>query len=103
MYQLKLDQAKESFEEAIKQNSGYAPVFAYLANVHSCQYEWLGKNENDLREAVKYSKKALELSENLTESHTAEAFVLTLEGNYKEAENEFMRAIEIAPNSYDAY
>ena len=102
-YQLKLDQSKASFEEAVKQDPAYAPAFAYLAFVHSWKYEWLGRNENDLKEAVKYSKKALELAENLTESHTARAFVLTLEGNYKEAEDEFMRAIEIDPNSYDAY
>ena len=102
-YQLKLDQSKASFEEAAKQDPSYAPAFAYLANVHSWQFEWLGRNENDLKEAVKYSKKALELAENLTESHTARAFVLTLEGNYKEAEDEFMRAIEIDPNSFDAY
>jgi pentatricopeptide repeat protein len=101
--QLNFPEAKLAFEKAIEKDSSYAPAYAGLANVYSWLYEWLGHKESDLKAAEKYSKRALELAGNLSESHTARAFVLTLGGNYQAAGDEFRKAIKIDPNSYDAH
>lgn len=100
---LVLDEAKEMFEKAIELDTGYAPGYAGLADVHSWLYEWVGASNSDLMAAEKYSQKALSLAPNLSESHSSRGYVLSLGKRYDEAEQEYKKAIQLNPNSYDAY
>ena len=102
-HQLALKEAKRMFSKAIELDPGYAPAYAGLADAHSWLYEWEGSDDADLEAAEKNSKKALLLAPNLSESHSARGFVLSLGKRYDEAEREFEEAIRLNINSYDAY
>jgi eukaryotic-like serine/threonine-protein kinase len=95
--------ARETFKTAIEKDPQYAAAHAGLANTFSHIFEWFGRNKEDLKAAETHSKKALELAENHSESHTALGFALSTGGNYEMAEKEFLRAIELDSNSYDAH
>jgi len=101
--QIILSEAKNQFEKAIKVDSGYAPAYAGLANVHSWLFEWYGRNDNDLACAEKNSKKAIKLSENHPESHISRAYALYLAKDYTNAEKRYEQALKLDPNSYNAY
>lgn len=92
-------QAVQSFQKAIEQDPGYASAYAALAD----SYLWLGeqgglpqKEARSLAEAA--LRKALELDANLAEVHSSLGlFKLNYEWNWREAEKEFKRAIELNP------
>jgi len=102
-HQLALSDAKKLFEKAINLDPEYALAYAGLADTHSWLYEWEGANPLDLEAAESNSRKALSLAPNLSESHSARGFVLSLGKKYDEAEQEFKEAIQLNSNSYDAY
>ncbi len=102
-HQIDLNDAKKLFEKAIKLDSEYALAYAGLADTHSWLYEWMGANPYDLEAAESNSRKALSLAPNLSESHSARGFVLSLGKKYDEAEQEFKEAIKLNSNSYDAH
>jgi adenylate cyclase len=102
-HQLALNDAKKLFEKAINLDPEYALAYAGLADTHSWLYEWEGANPFDLEAAESNSRKALSLAPNLSESHSARGFVLSLGKRYDEAEQEFKEAIQLNSNSYDAY
>ena len=91
------------FARAIELDPGYGPAWAGLAIVHGTLYEWFGAGDDELEAAERASRRALELAPALAEAHTARGFALSLSRRYDEAEREFEEAIEINPNSFDAY
>jgi adenylate cyclase len=97
------DEAKKMFQRAIQLDSNYAPAYAGLADVHSWLYEWFGGSSSDLTAAEAYSKQALTLAPNLSESHSSRGYVLALAKRYTEAEEEFEQAIALNSNNFDAY
>jgi len=102
-HKLFLKEAKGMFEKAIRLDTDYALAYAGLADVHSWLYEWEGGEDSDLAAAEKNSLKALSLAPNLSESHTARGYVLSLGKRYDEAEQEFNEAIRLNSNSFDVY
>lgn len=102
LHQLALKEAKIMFEKAIAMDPAYAPAYAGLADVHSWLYEWEGANNSDLEAAEKNSSKALSLAPQLAETHASRGYILSLGKKYDEAEQEFKKAIQLNPNSYDA-
>ncbi len=69
-----LDLAKTMFERAIEIDPTYAPAWAGLADTHSWFFEWWGSREADLEMADRASRRALELSPELAESHASRGF-----------------------------
>lgn len=102
-HQLDVWQSKKMFEKAIDIDPSYAPSHAGLSKVLAQIYEWHGGTNNDLLLAERHCQKALALSPNMAESHSSYGFVLSLRKEYDKAENEFIEAIRLNPNSYDAY
>ena len=102
-HKLLLEEAKGMFNRAIELDADYALAYAGLADAHSWRYEWEGGKKPDLEAAEKNSLKALSLAPNLSESHAARGFVLSLGKRYDEAEQEFKEAIRLNSNSFDVY
>jgi TolB-like protein/Tfp pilus assembly protein PilF len=99
------ESAIQFFEKAIAKDPKYAAAYAGLAD----SYCWMGffgalpPNEAMPR-ARQFAEKALALDDSLAEAHTSLAFVKTLyEFEWKGAEREFKRAIELNPNSPEAH
>jgi adenylate cyclase len=102
-YQLDVWEAKIMFEKAIKIDPSYAPAHTGLSGAFAQIYEWHGGDHTDLANAESHSVKALSLSPNMAESHSSYAVVLSLHKRDNEAEKEFIEAIRLNPNSYNAY
>ncbi|MEL4457322.1 TPR end-of-group domain-containing protein [Lutimonas vermicola] len=102
-HQLNLLESKIMFEKSIKIDPDYAPSHAGLSDVFCQIYEWHGGNNDDLALAENHSFRALSISPNMAESHASYGFVLSLRKRYDEAEKEFIEAIRLNPNSFDAY
>ncbi len=102
-HNLKLEAARDMFRKAIKLDSEYALGYAGLADALSWLYEWEGGSFSVLAEAEQSSLKALTLAPNLAESHSSRGYILALGKKYDEAEKEFLEAIRLNSNCYDAY
>ncbi len=92
-------------ERAIDSNPNYAPAHAAMARV----YEFMGDG-GLLPSAVAYSKqkvealKAIELDSNLAEAHAGLASAsMKLDWDWRTAESEYERALELNPNSAPVY
>lgn len=102
-HDLKLPDACDMFNKAIRLDSEYALAYAGLADAQSWLYEWEGASPSVLAEAEQNSLKALTLAPNLAESHSSRGYILALGKKYDEAQIEFEEAIRLNSNSYDAY
>lgn len=103
MTQSDLEESAEMFDRAIALDARYGPAYAGLAMAHATLYEWFGAKESDLSAAERASRRALELTPGLADSHVARGFTLTLSSRYDEAAREFEEAIRLNPNLWDAY
>ena len=62
-----------------------------------------GGRQEDLDKALVASQKSLELDPNLSEGHAAYGFALSLSNRYQTAQEAFEAAIELNPNSFEAW
>jgi len=95
--------AIELFSRAIQIDTNYALAYAGLADSYSQFYMYFDRNEDNLRQALAASEKALELDPELAEAHSSKGIVLTQIKQYKEAEKEFEIAIQLNPRLFVAY
>jgi TolB-like protein/DNA-binding winged helix-turn-helix (wHTH) protein/Flp pilus assembly protein TadD len=99
--------AIEHFQLAIKQNPGYAPAYAGLADA----YALLGAMTNStsprmeaMPRARSFAEKALALDESLAEAHASLAFVqMHFDHEWAAAEKQFQRAIALNPSYVTAH
>ncbi|HKE96797.1 MAG TPA: winged helix-turn-helix domain-containing protein [Povalibacter sp.] len=103
LYQPDLEQAGHMFERAIELDAGYAPAWAGLATVHALRFEWWGASDDDLAQADRASRTAMELAPELADAHMARGFTLSQYRRHDEAELHFEAATRINPNLFDAY
>jgi len=103
MTQGDLETSSEMFERAIQLDSGYGPAWGCLAATRAMLYEWFGASDDDLARAESASRKALELSPGLPESHVARGLVLALSRRYDAAFQEFEDAIRLNPGFFEAH
>jgi adenylate cyclase len=103
MQQPLMDEARALFERAIQLDAEYAPAWAGLATLHALLYEWWGSTAEDLREADRASRIAMELAPDLADAHLARGFALSIQRRYEEAKPAFEAAARINPNLFDAY
>ena len=95
----------EYFEEAIRQDSGYARAYAGLADSYIVlgDYNILPSFETYPR-AIEAAQRALKIDPDLSEAHTSLAYAsMHYDRDWEAAEREFHRAIELAPNSAQAH
>jgi len=94
-----LNQALDSFTQAIVHDPGYAPAYAGLADTYDLlrQYSTMPDSEAYAR-AISAARKAIELDDSLAEAHRALAYA-EVYGTWDlaDADKEFQRAIELEP------
>jgi adenylate cyclase len=98
-----LDESRRLFESAIALDPGYAPAWAGLATAHAMTHEWWGARDEDLSEADRASRIALELAPDLADAHVARGLALSQHRRYQEAQGHFEGAIRINPHLFEAY
>ncbi len=98
-------EAVEYFEQAIKEDAGYAPAYAGLADSYALDVDYRSIPVADAYgRAKQYARKALELDESLPSAHASLAWTLFIyDWQWEEAEREFRRAIELNPRYASAH
>jgi eukaryotic-like serine/threonine-protein kinase len=98
-------EAVSYFEQAIAEDSSYAPAYAGLADSYALDvdYRSIPVAEAYTR-AKEYARKALALDESVPSAHASLAWSLFIyDWNWAEAEREFRRAIELNPRYASAH
>jgi TolB-like protein/Tfp pilus assembly protein PilF len=93
------------FKQAVKNDPRYAPAYSGIADCYSRLgwYSYLPSTDV-FPKAYEAALRALDLDPNLSEAYTSKAFFsMCFERDYKKAENDFRKAIQINPNSAQAY
>ncbi len=100
-----LERAIAQFEQAVEKDPGYAPAYAGLADCYTLmgRHRYLPADQV-FPKARSYAEKALGLNDHLAEAHTSLAAVLfTYDWDWKGAEDQFRRALELNPNYATAH
>jgi len=100
-----LDRARKLFEDAREIAPDWAPPYVGLANYYAAIPFYSNVSPVDVlpraREAL---QQALRLDETLAEAHAVNAYIRAYyEWDWRSAEQEFRRALELRPNYADAY
>ena len=101
-----LNKAIELFQNAIKEDAGYAPAYVGLADCYNAlsvvQISALPPLEGR-RRAEQAATKALELDSELADAYTALGYINHYNWNWSAAEQHFKRALELNPNYANAH
>jgi len=95
--------ARRMFERAIEIDPSYALAYAGIADCCAFLYMYWDGSRSNLEGADTASRKALELSPDLAESHASRGFAMTLSRQYQEACEEFETALRLNPKLYEAH
>jgi len=100
-----LYQAIDFFNQAIEIDPQYALAYAGLADCYSLLDIWAGLPTSEtFPKAKAAAQKALSIDDRLAEAHTSLAYAIhTYEWDWKAAELEYRRAIELNPNYATAH
>jgi len=96
-----LEFARQMFARAIVIDSTYAAAFAGVADCSSFLYMYFEATEDNLREAVTASRRAVELDPESAEAHASRGLAESLRKNYQEADREFKTAMLLNPKLFD--
>jgi serine/threonine protein kinase/Tfp pilus assembly protein PilF len=100
-----LKKSIDLFEQAIGADPNYALAYAGLADTYNVIPSYgvgvTSQQAGALAETA--SRKALELDDSLPEAHLARAGYLTFAWKWREADQEYLRAIDLDPNSAAAH
>jgi serine/threonine-protein kinase len=89
------------FNQAIQADPNYAPAYAGLADAYAIMATWGALAPSEARpKAVAAAQKALELDPVLAEAHVAQGTIhMVLDWEWNAARQEFIRALELDPDS----
>lgn len=100
-----LAKAVEYYQQAVARDGKYAPAFAGLASAYAMwpHYDRV-KMADSYAKAVAAAHRALELDDNLAETHATLGFLgLSKTPDWMQTEPEFRRALELNPNYATAH
>jgi serine/threonine-protein kinase len=105
MDQEELEPARTLFEESIRISPEWAPPYVGLANYYASLPFYADTAPAEVLPRARAAlARALELDETLPEAHAVNAYIRAyFEWDWRGAEREFRRAIELRPNYSDAY
>jgi adenylate cyclase len=95
--------ARQMFTQAVDIEPEYGRAWAGVAYTYGFAYMYFNASDVNLAEAKRTSAKALKLAPDLAESHVSSGIACCMSQNYKEAEVEFEKAIELDPKNYEAW
>ncbi len=104
-----LKRAIDSFQQAIEKEPNYAQAYAGLAQSYFLIHFWLGdeiptERDEIKAKAVQAAEKALEIDETIPEAHISVGLMREFyDSNWKDAEPEFKRALELNPHYANAH
>jgi adenylate cyclase len=98
-------EARGMLEQVIAMGSGLALAYARLSILSFAEYAnlWNGATEENLTRGLEFAKRAIEADEAEPQGHIAMALALAWLKRLDEAEGAAERAVELGPNSADAY
>jgi adenylate cyclase len=106
LYQLRcpsLEFARQMFARAIVIDPDYARAYAGVADCSSFLYMWFDSTEDNLREALSASRRAVELDPDSPVTHASLGLALFLSKDYEAAEEEFETALGLCTELFEAY
>ena len=95
--------ARQMFAQAIDIEPEFGRGWAGLAYTYGFAYMYFNASDVNLAEARRTSARALQLAPDLAESHVSSGIAYCMCKDYKEAEIEFEKAIELDPKNYEAW
>ncbi len=95
--------ARQMFSRAIEIEPDYGRAWAGMAYTYGFEYLYFNANDVNRSEARRTSHKALELAPDLAESHVSAGIAHCMSLEYKQADFEFEKAIELDPKNYEAW
>lgn len=98
-----VDNAMMMFEKAVAIDEGFAAGYAGIAETCALKYLWVEPDPKFITEANENSARALELSPESAETHTARCLTLAMSKQFEEAIAEADKAIAIDPRYYEAH
>ncbi len=100
----KLNESIQDFEEAIHRDPEFAPAYVRLAEIYSAMGTVFAGNppEQTRPKVISLARKALELDSDSADAHAVLANTLQEQFEWAEAETEYKRALELAPNNATA-
>jgi len=106
LYQLRcpsLEFARQMFARAIVIDPNYARAYAGVADCSSFLYMWFESTEDNLREALSASRRAVELDPESPVTHASLGLALFLSKDYEAARDEFETALGLCTELFEAY
>jgi Tfp pilus assembly protein PilF len=99
-----LSKAVKYFEDAVHKDPNYALAYSGLADSYIMSFWYTPMSSNEaLVKARQAAEMAVQLDDTLSEAHTSLAAVAANEWNWKLAQTEYQRAIELNPNYATAH
>jgi non-specific serine/threonine protein kinase len=98
-----IEVATSMIAKAIEIDPDYAAAHAALADCYAYLYMFWEASDENLSEAEKASRKAVELDPELAEAHVARGVAVSLGKRYEEADQFFETAIRLDPKLFEAY
>ena len=95
--------ARQMFNRALEVDPEYGRAWAGLAYTYGFEYLYFNAADVNRDEALRTSLKALELAPDLAESHVSAGIAHCMLQDYEKAETAFEKAIELDPESFDAW
>jgi TolB-like protein/Flp pilus assembly protein TadD len=95
--------ARQMFERALEVDPEYGRAWAGLAYTYGLEHMYFNASNVNRDEALRTSRKALELAPDRVESHVSAGIAHCMVQDYPSAEAEFEKAIELDPENYDAW
>jgi TolB-like protein len=87
------------FQDVIAKDPGFAPAYAGLAEAYSQLASIAGAQPDDLVKMRAMAERAIQLDPLLEEAHEALGIVYARDGQWRQSEASFRRAIELNPSS----
>ena len=95
--------ARQMFERALEVDPGFGRAWAGLAYTYGFEHLYFNASSVNRDEALRTSRKALELAPERAESHVSAGIAHCMVQDYPAAESEFEKAMKLDPESYDAW
>ncbi len=95
--------ARQMFMRALEVDPEFGRAWAGLAYTYGFEYLYFNATNVNREEALRTSRKALELAPDLAESHVSCGIAHCMMQDYPSAEAAFEKAIELDPENFDAW